>query len=58
LPEAARVPQLVAEVLAPFDPVFLKPDVLPLRCDRNDAEAQAVGAVLLDQVQRVWRIAQ
>ena len=58
LAEAAGVPELVAEVLAALDPLLLEADVLALGRDRDDAEAQAVGAVLVDQVERVGRIAE
>jgi hypothetical protein len=58
LPEAAGVPELVAEVLAALDPVLLEADVLALRRDRDDAEAQAVGAVFVDQVERIRRVAE
>ena len=53
LAEAAGVPELVAEVLAALDPVLLEADVLALRRDRDDAEAQAVGAVVVDQVEGI-----
>ena len=53
LPEPAGVPQLVAEILAALNAVDLKANVLPLRRDGNDAEAQPVRAVRVDQVERV-----
>ena len=58
LAEATGVPELVAEILATLDPVLLEADVLPLRRDGHDAEAQAVGAVLGDEVERVRRVAE
>jgi len=58
LAESAGVPQFVAEVFSALDAVFLETNVLPLRGDRNDAEAQSVGAILVDQVERIGRVAE
>lgn len=53
LPETGSVPQLVAEIFSALDAVFLKADVLALWRNRNDAEAQAVRPILVDQVERI-----
>ena len=58
LAEPARIPQLVTKILTTLDPVFLKTDVLPLRRDRHDAEAQAIGTVGSDEIERVGRVAE
>ncbi len=42
--EAAGVPEFVAEVAALDDLLLVELDVLPLRRDAHEAEAQAVGA--------------
>ena len=53
LPKSAGIPELVAEVPAKLDALLGKPDVLALRRDRDDAEAEAVGAVFLDEIERI-----
>ena len=53
LPEAAGIPELVGEVAALLDLLLIKLDVLALRGDTNDAEAETVGAVFCDQVERI-----
>src|SRR5262245_46267953 len=58
LPEAACVPELVAEIFSALDPLLLEPDVLTLRRNGNDAETQSVGAILVDEIERVRRIAE
>src|SRR5271154_1830103 len=56
--EAADVPELVAEVAALLDLLFVEADVGALRRDADEAEAESVGAVLGDEVERVGRIAE
>jgi len=58
LPEARGVPQLVAEVTALGDAVLVEEDVLALRGDRQQPEAEAVGAELGDEVERLGRVAE
>ena len=58
LPETAGVPKLVAEVAAQLDVLFVENDVLSQRRGAHNAQAQGVGAILGDEVERIGRIAQ
>jgi len=58
LAEAGGVPELVAEVAALADAVLVEEDVLPLRGDGQQAEAEAVGAELGDEVERLRGVAE
>ena len=57
LPEPAGVPELVAEISAFDDLLFVEFDVLPLRRDAEESEADAIRAVFGDEVKRVRGIA-
>ena len=58
LPEAACIPELVAEVPSELDSFLAEKYVLALRRAVHDAEAQAVGAVAGNDVERVGGIAE
>ena len=58
LAEAGGVPELVAEVAALADAIFVEEDILALRGDGQQAEAEAVGAELGDEVERLGRVAE
>src|SRR3984957_10800134 len=58
LAEAARVPELVAEVAAQFDVLFIEQNILAERRGAHHAEAQRIRAELRDEVERVGRIAE
>ena len=51
--EAGRVPDLVAEVAVAGDPLLGQLDVPPLGGEGGQGEAEGVGAVLVDDRQRV-----
>jgi hypothetical protein len=58
LAEAGGVPELGAEVAAELDVLFVEADVLTQRRTAHDAEAQRIGAVARDELQRIGRIAE
>ena len=58
LAEARGVPELVAEVAAALDAFLVELHVLAERRDLEQAEAQAVGAVLRDELERIGRVAE
>src|SRR5213592_4387347 len=58
LTEAARVPEFVAEVAAQFDVFLVEEHVLAERRAAHGAEAEGVGAVAGDELERVGRIAE
>ena len=58
LPEAAGVPQLVAEVAAKLDVFFVEQHVEAKRRAAHRAKAQGIRAILGNQLQRVGRVAQ
>ena len=57
LAEARRVPELGGEVAVAGDAALGELDVAPLRLHRGEGEAQRIGAVGLDQRQRVDHVA-
>ena len=58
LAETAGVPELVAEIAAQLDVLFIEQHVLAERRAAHHAEAQGVRAVFGDEVERVGRIAE
>jgi len=58
LPEPRGVPEFRGEVAPFFDLFFIEADILTARRDAHQAKAQPVGAVFLDQLQRVRRVAE
>ena len=58
LAEAASVPEFVTEVAADSDALFAEADILALRSNVHDAEAQAVRPEFIDEVERLGRITQ
>src|SRR5665213_2368192 len=58
LAETAGVPELVAEVAAQLDVLFIKQNILAERRGAHHAEAQRIRAELRDEVERVGRIAE
>src|SRR2546422_6677887 len=58
LPEAAGVPEFVAEVAAQLDVFLVEKHILAERRAAHRAEANGVGAVFRDQFERVGRIAE
>ena len=57
LAEARGVPQLGREVAITFDPFFIELDVPPLAFHRGQSESQGIGAVTVDDPERIDRIA-
>ena len=57
LEEARGVPQLGREVAVALDPLLIELDVAALAFHRRQGEAQRVGAIFVDQAERVDRIA-
>ena len=55
---ARRVPQLVGKTGARFDALFGIADVVARRVARHEEEAQRVGAVFFDDLQRINAVAQ
>jgi len=53
LAETTGVPELVAEVAAQLDVLFIEEDVLAERSGAHHAEAQRIRAILGDEVERV-----
>src|SRR5437867_1767103 len=58
LPEARHVPKFCREVPTFFDLLFVEANILSSRGDAHQAEAQAVSAILIDQFERIGRVAQ
>ena len=58
LAEAGGVPELVAEVTALADAIFVEEDVLALGGDGEQAEAKTIGAELRDQIEGLGRVAE
>ena len=57
LQEARGVPQLGGEVAVALDALLIQLDVAALAFHRRHGEAQRVGAVLVDQAERIDRVA-
>ena len=57
LPEPAGIPKFGGEIAAFFDLFLVESNVLPARGDSHQAEPQAVGAIFIDQLERVRRVA-
>jgi hypothetical protein len=57
LQEARGVPQLGGEVAVALDPLLIELDVAALAFHRRQREAQRVGAIFVDQAERIDRIA-
>ena len=57
LQEARGVPQLGREVAVALDALLIELDVAALAFHRRQREAQSVGAIFVDQAERVDRIA-
>ena len=57
LAETRRVPELVGKVPAFLDLLLVEADVLAAGRDPHQAEAQPVGAIFRDQIERIGRIA-
>ena len=51
-------PELVAEIAALLDLLFIEADVGALRRDAHEAEAESVGAILGDEIERIGRVAE
>ena len=58
LPKATGVPQLVAKVAAELDILFIEEHIQPQRRTAHRAKAQGVGAVLVDELERLGRVAE
>src|SRR4030088_569402 len=58
LPEPHRVPKFRGEVAAFLDLFFVETNVLPARRNPHKTEAQPVGAVLINQLERIRRVAE
>src|SRR5260370_414567 len=58
LPKASSVPEFGREVAPLFDLLFIESNVLAAWRNAHEAKTQPVGAVLLDQLQRVGRVAE
>ena len=58
LPEARHVPKFCREVPTFFDLLFVEANILSSGRDAHQAEAQPVGAILIDQFKWVRRITQ
>ncbi len=58
LPKARGIPKFCRKVSAFFDLFFIEADVLTARRDAHETKAQPVGAILVDQLQRVGRVAE
>src|SRR4029077_16144241 len=58
LPEARDVPKFRREVSTFFDLFFVEANILSSGSNAHQAKAQAVGAVLVDQFERIGRVAQ
>ena len=56
--KAAGVPQLVAKIASFDDLLLVEADVLTLRCDAHQPEAQTISTIFRDQVERVRRVAE
>ena len=57
LQEARGVPQLGREVAIALDALLIELDVAALAFHRRQREAQGVGAIFVDQAERIDRIA-
>ena len=58
LAETGSIPKLVAEIASELDVLFVKQNVLTERRGTHCAEAERVGTVARDEVERVGRIAE
>ena len=58
LPEASGIPKFGGEVSAFFDLFFVEADVLTAWRDAHKTVAQTIGAVLVDRLQRIRRVAE
>src|SRR6266496_1107608 len=58
LAEPTSIPELVAEIAAQFDVLFVEHDVLAEWRAAHGAEADSVRAVSGDEIEWIWRIAQ
>src|SRR5690606_26977332 len=58
LTEAAGVPELVAKVASLVNALVAEADVLSFRSDHEEAKSQAIGAVALDEVERLGAVAE
>src|SRR5205085_7636563 len=57
LAETRRIPELGGEVAIALDALLIQLDVAPLALHRRQSEAQGVGAIFVDQAERIDRIA-
>ena len=57
LREAGGVPQLGREIAIAFDPLLIELDVAPLAFHRSQGEAQRIGAIFIDQAERIDGVA-
>src|SRR5436309_15283862 len=58
LTEARDIPDLRPKVTSFFNLSFVETNVLASRRDAHQTKSQAVGTILIDQLQRIRRIAQ
>ena len=57
LAETRRVPKFVRKISAFFDLLFIEANVLTARRNAHQAEAQTVGPIFRDQLERIGRVA-
>jgi len=57
LAKTRRIPKLGREIASLFDLLFIEANVLAARRDTHETEAQTVRAVLVDQIERIGRVA-
>ena len=57
LPKASGVPEFSREVASLFDLLFIEADVLAAWGNAHETKTQTIRAILLDQLERVGRVA-
>ena len=58
LPQTRDIPELCGKIAAFFDLLFVEPNVLTTWRDAHQTKSQAVGAIFLNQLERIRRVAQ
>ena len=58
LTQTRDIPELRGEIATLFDLFFVVANILTAGRDAHQTKSQAVGAVFINQLERIWRVAQ